>query len=340
MTELPDGLRAGLAEALAGVSDDALSRAVAGLVDRYRGGAAVSTGAPILASSAQVRAYAAYRMPATYAAARSAFAQVAAAAREFAPCTQVDVGGGTGAAVWAAADVWPSLRQAKVIEGVPQAIDVGRRLASHAPNEAVRSAYWRHFVWLGKKRPTLPRADLITMSYLLGELPETDRSSVLADLAARGEVVVVVEPGTPAGYRRVLGARRALIDAGMTVVAPCPHSAGCPIPAVKDWCHFSVRVPRTALHRRIKGGSLGYEDEKFCYVAASRAPHPQAVNRVVRHPMRRKGLVSLRLCPQDPAAGLTTQVVGKRDGERYRRAKDAEWGDAWPPASCSSGASG
>ncbi|WP_220189546.1 small ribosomal subunit Rsm22 family protein, partial [Streptomyces phytophilus] len=123
-----------------------------------------------------------------------------------------------------------------------------------------------------------------------------------------------------------------LVDAGFEVLAPCPHSAACPMEGTADWCHFAARVQRSALHRRVKGGELGHEDEKFSYVAAVRpggtaaAPAPA---RVVRHPQLRKGLVLLELCTA--GEGLARTTVSKRQGPRYRAARDVRWGDAWPP---------
>jgi ribosomal protein RSM22 (predicted rRNA methylase) len=140
---------------------------------------------------------------------------------------------------------------------------------------------------------------------------------------------VLVEPGTPAGYRRILTARQQLIDAGLGIVAPCPHSGPCPLVGA-DWCHFAARVNRSSLHRRIKGGTLGHEDEKFSYVAAVRGPSVPEFSgrgRVLRHPQRRKGLVGLRLCRPDGTAGDV--VVSKRHREEYRAAKDIEWGEEW-----------
>lgn len=148
--------------------------------------------------------------------------------------------------------------------------------------------------------------------------------------AASAQTVVIVEAGTPAGYTRVIEARDRLIAAGFRVAAPCPHSAACPIAPGEDWCHFSARVSRSSLHRQVKGGSLPYEDEKFSYVAATRLPATPASARVIRRPQIRKGQVLLDLC--EPDEQLTRRTVTKRHGDLYKAARDAAWGDGWPPA--------
>jgi Mitochondrial small ribosomal subunit Rsm22 len=88
--------------------------------------------------------------------------------------------------------------------------------------------------------------------------------------------------GTPGGHRRILAARDILIGAGLTIVAPCPQQHQCPLAEGADWCHFTARVDRSSLHRRLKGGSLAYEDEKFSYIAASRSNREQSPGRVRR----------------------------------------------------------
>jgi ribosomal protein RSM22 (predicted rRNA methylase) len=325
VASLPESLGEALEEVLTGISAAELARSVSFLTERYRNGQPAAS--PILTSAADVAAYAAYRMPATYAACRAALTQFRALAADFRPRTQVDVGGGTGAAVWAAAEIWPSLESIEVLERVPKVIELGRRLARAAPGAAVRTASWRPLV-LGPN-PAVPPADLATMSYVLGELQEADRAGVVRELAAGAAVVALVEPGTPAGYARVLAARSILIEAGLSIIAPCPHDLDCPLPPGRDWCHFSARINRTAVHRRLKGGSLGYEDEKFSYVIAARARWPQAGGRVLRHPRHRKGAVSMTVCAADP--GLATETVFKRDQDLYRHARNVSWGDAWPP---------
>ena len=93
-----------------------------------------------------------------------------------------------------------------------------------------------------------------------------------------------------------------------------------------DWCHFAVRLERSAAHRRLKQGALGYEDEKFSYLAAGRAPVERPAARVVRHPLSRPGHIQLALCT---ARGLERRTVTKSQKEVYRRARKAEWGSPW-----------
>jgi ribosomal protein RSM22 (predicted rRNA methylase) len=96
--------------------------------------------------------------------------------------------------------------------------------------------------------------------------------------------------------------------------------------AAGDWCHFSQRVQRTAEHRQLKGGSLGYEDEKFSYLVASRMAFTPAKSRIVRHPRKHTGFLHLNLCTP---AGLETRTVTKSQKPAYKFARQAEWGDAW-----------
>ncbi|WP_033294418.1 small ribosomal subunit Rsm22 family protein [Amycolatopsis jejuensis] len=320
---LPDDLRSALDDELGRYPESRLAQAVDRLSKRYRQGDSATS--PILTSELDVAAYAGYRMPATYAAVSAVLDEVAAAAPGYAPKTHVDIGGGTGAAVWAAAAVWPSLEKCTVVEQVAGALALGRKLAANAVEPAVRAATWQR--GLVDSASAAPEADLVTMSYVLGELPEPGRADVVRWLAAKAGTVVLVEPGTPAGFERIRAARDVLREAGRRVVAPCPHDGSCPITPGEDWCHFAARLPRSGVHRRIKSGTLGFEDEKFSYVAATSAPVDRPSARIIRHPRKHKGFVQLELCTVDGLAPGT--VVSKRHGVRYRAARNAEWSDAW-----------
>nr|WP_260615998.1 small ribosomal subunit Rsm22 family protein [Microbispora sp. KK1-11] len=325
MSTLPDDLDDALEASLGRFPTAELTRSVQTLIRQYREG--FDRSVPALSSEVAVAAYAGYRMPATYSAVRAALRQVALLAPGFAPETQVDVGGGTGSALWAASAVWPTLRTVTVLEQSPSAIAFGRGLAGRAPAAAVREARWQQ-AFVDRSAPA-PAADLVTMSYVLGELSPAVQEDVVGSLARDAAMLVIVEPGTPAGYARIAAARRLLTKSGLHLVAPCPHDGECPIRPDQDWCHFAVRLNRTALHRRIKDGTLSFEDEKFSYVAASARPWPRAESRILRHPLKRKGLVTLRLCTAED--GLADRAVSKRQGETYREARDVVWGDAWPP---------
>ncbi|MFF3345556.1 small ribosomal subunit Rsm22 family protein [Streptomyces sp. NPDC002779] len=319
-----DTLRAALAGLLDGLPPRQAAAAVERLIASYRG--ATPTHAPILRDRADVVAYAAYRMPATFEAVHAALEALAEAAPEWVPASHIDVGGGTGAATWAVSATWPAERSVTVLDWAEPALALGREIA--AANPALRDVRWQRSR-IGSAL-SIESTDLVTISYVLNELAEADRATLVDTAASAAQAVVIVEPGTPDGYTRLIEARQRLIAAGFRIAAPCPHSAACPIVPGTDWCHFSTRVSRSSLHRQIKGGSLAYEDEKFAYVAATRFPATPEPSRVVRKPQIRKGQVLLDLCETDPA--LTRTTVTKRHGDLYKAARDAAWGAPWPPA--------
>ena len=235
------------------------------------------------------------------------------------PRSLVDAGAGPGVSAWAALEVWPSLAELTLVEVEPGMIAAGRELLPDA-------------TWVaGDVGAARGHADLVVASYVLGELPDPTGAAVRLWRQC-ADTLVLIEPGTPAGYRRVLGARSAVLAADGHTVAPCPHDLPCPL-AVDDWCHFAVRLPRSRLHRRAKGVELGYEDENLSYAALSRKPIPPAAGRVIRRPQVRSGHVNLVTCEAD---GIHARTVSRKHGALYRSARDAAWGDAielggWPP---------
>ncbi|MFF8274983.1 small ribosomal subunit Rsm22 family protein [Streptomyces lateritius] len=315
-----DALRAALAGLLDGLPPRQAAQAVERLIANYRG--TTPTDAPVLRDRSDVAAYAAYRMPATFEAVRAALDALRDAAPAWEPVTHTDVGGGTGAASWAVAEAWHGAPHTTVLDWAEPALTLGRELA-----DGVFDAEWRR-ARIGGALRLDDGTDLVTVSYVLKELTEADRRALVTEAARVAQAVVIVEPGTPDGYERIIAARSLLVEAGLTVAAPCPHSGACPIEPGADWCHFSARVSRSSLHRQVKGGSLPYEDEKFSYVAATRFPVTPVAARVIRKPQIRKGLVLLDLCGPD---GLAKETVTKRHGPLYKAARDVEWGDPWPP---------
>jgi len=323
---MPSSLRDCIDDALAGTTAASLTRNVERLIDAYRSGKTPVT--PILATEDDVRAYTAYRMPATYAVASAALRHLQRGVPDLQPRTLIDFGAGTGAVSWAAVDVWPTLGHVTLLEQSAAAIAVGQRIVRSSTSAVLQGATWRQWR-LSTIDADAEQADLATAAYVLGELTEHQQATLIALLMTTAPTIVLIEPGTPAGYARIIQGRAALVDGGFTIVAPCPHEFTCPMLDRGDWCHFAERLDRSRLHRSVKAGELSYEDEKYSYVIATRESVHRPVARILRHPQLRKGLVSLELCTSTGAAA--DERISKSQAVLYKAARKARWGDSWPP---------
>lgn len=315
--ELPAALSAAIARELEGVGRKGLAERAAKTSQAYRSG---GTSAAAIRTTQDALAYALARLPATYAACASVFAEVARMAPAFAPSSLLDAGSGTAAASWAAAEVW-DLEALMWLDSSAPFLDMAGRLAGEAlpTPERLRADLTAGGPW--------PHADIVAASYALAEIAEAKQAAVVQSLwAATDGALVLVEPGTPAGFARILAARQALIGAGADVLAPCPHAADCPLRA-PDWCHFSVRLPRSRDHRIAKGAALPFEDEKFAYLVAARPGIAAAARtaRVLAHPRAGKPGIDLKLCTPE---GLEQRFVGRRDKAAHAQARRLGWGDA------------
>lgn len=244
-------------------------------------------------------AYAATRMPACYAALRRALGEVAARqGAAWAPATMLDFGAGPGTAAWAARDAWPAAAlRVTAVDASGAMAWLGRavqaaRTRSDAEAGAASSVYWT-----ARLGPASRRADLVTAGYVLGELDgDGERRRLVADLWARvapGGVLLLVEPGTPAGSRAVAAARTQVLEAAADgegsgagqgrrahVLAPCPHDGACPLEGAATWCHFVQRFQRGPLQVRGvwkegKGGVGGldtYSNAEHCTLLSLTPP--------------------------------------------------------------------
>ena len=300
----------------------ALQAAAGRLSQRYR--AEIQDGRAHLDDMLAVKAYLSARLPATYAAVRASLKAAALALPAFSPRSLLDFGAGPGTALWAAADCWPDLRAATLVEASAAARSVGAQLAepTFAGVDWVDGDVTRPL-------PGLGQAELVTLCYVLDELSPAAIAPLVERLwtLTRG-VLVIVEPGTPAGWRRVTAARAQLLEAGARLLAPCPHDAPCPL-ATPDWCHFSRRVARSRLHRLIKNADVPWEDEKFAYIAVARNPATQRRARVLAPPRTGSGKVSLKLCQPDGSA--IERLFTRRDGAAYKATRRVDWGDTLDP---------
>ena len=160
---------------------------------------------------------------------------------------------------------------------------------------------------------------------MIGEISDGERRALAELMWQRTrDTLLVVEPGTPAGYARVIALREQLIAKGARVAAPCPHDGKCPLEP-PDWCHFSQRLQRSRAHMQIKGAEVPFEDERYAYVVVSRVPMSrQAAARIIKPPVEAKPGTTLPLCE---AGGLRNAFVARRDKDAFRGARKKEWGD-------------
>ena len=315
--DLPAELKSALDGRLRGFSrNDAATRA-ASISKTYRDGG----GSGAIRTETDALAYALARMPATYAAVTASLNALGEIRPDFAPASLLDVGAGPGTATWAAAEAFPSLQNFTLLD----ANDALRTLALDLFSDSFRLrevGYER-----GEARSVLTKADtadLVIASYMIGEIGAAEQKA-LAELMWQktGDTLLLVEPGTPAGYRRIIALRERLIGLGAHVAAPCPHDGPCPL-AAPDWCHFTQRLQRSRAHKQVKGAELPYEDEKFAYVVLSRAPVMKRPSRVLAQPETSKVEISAKLCTQD---GLAWTRIPSRAKADYARARRWRWGD-------------
>jgi len=322
--DLPSELKAALDKAAQGKSRSEMARRAATLSQHYRAGGASAGG---VESGEDALAYALTRMPATYAAATAVLGALIETRPDFSPRTLVDVGAGPGTAAWAAAQLLPMLERIRLIDDNPHLQELAASLLAASATRALHdAAYVRGDLTrlAGDNEP----ADLVIASYVAGEI-SAQKLPEVADALWSGtrDTLVLIEPGTTAGFSRIRELRAYLIGCGAHVLAPCPHDRACPIVA-PDWCHFSQRLARSRDHRQVKGASLSFEDEKFSYVALARYAPRRIDARVLAHPRVGKGAATAKLCTAD---GIISATAPRRDRDRYRALKAWRWGDAVTP---------
>jgi ribosomal protein RSM22 (predicted rRNA methylase) len=321
---LPPGLSAALESRLHGLSLNDVAKRQAEMSQTYRSGG----GSVAIRSEADALAYALARMPATYAAVAACLTAIAEIAPDFAPATLLDCGAGPGTATWAAAS-WIAARGLSLERLTLLDSNAAlRRLALALAEETATPIDYS----LGDAGPLIDKvepADLVVASYVINELDAIQRDRLADALWARTTgLLLVIEPGTPTGYERIIALRRRLIEQGAHVVAPCPHDNACPLNA-PDWCHFVQRLPRSRAHMALKGANVPFEDEKFSYVALARSVPIQHPARVLAQPQSDKAGITAKLCTPD---GLRVETAPKRDKAAYRRFRKLDWGDVVPPA--------
>lgn len=317
--DLPIELKNASEKLVVGYKQAQLKKIAQDLSDRYRNES--GAGKILLSKDIEAAVYALVRMPATYGAVSDALHYALEFYKGDNIRSLLDVGAGSGAATWAA-HAQLSLEQITCIEREGAMRRIGEKLMKEGSQE-LSSARWISSDLTSSK--VTVSADLVVSSYVMNEMAKKDRQFVLDNLwSAAKEMLLIVEPGTPAGFAVLKDTREYLLNKGAHIVAPCPHENKCRL-AEDDWCHFTCRVQRSKIHKILKDADVPYEDEKYTYMAYVKEEYTHAKSRILRHPYIDKGQVSLEICS---ATENKSVAVKKKDGKLFKTARKAKHGDS------------
>ena len=322
--EMPGGLQSALNEQVSNISHENLMNAAKNISSRYR--TRDNTAKKYyIQTQEEALAYAVSRMPATFGAVYKALNYAVSlidlmdnSRRNIS--SLIDIGAGTGTAAWAAHELL-DLDSIICVEHNDIMRELGQSMMLYG-RDILKNAQWESFDIAADVFNY--RADLVIASYVINELDENCWIETAEKLwAVTDNILLLVETGTPEGYRILNKIRERLLECNAYIIAPCPHENLCPLPE-NDWCHFICRVQRSKLHRMAKGGDAPYEDEKYSYLALSKHKISHRGARILRHPQIGKGHVKLDLCTQD---GIKKSTYTKKDGDIYKRARKSDCGD-------------
>ncbi len=269
----------------------------------------------VFQSDTDVLAYVSTRMPATYAVLKKCLAELP---NTFSPKTILDLGTGPGTAIWTCLDYFQNVEKLVGYDANPSLLKFTSGILE-ACNVSNVTLYHENF----DRFTDSQMFDLIILSYALNEMSE-EKAWKICEKAVQNcqGFLIITLPGTPKDFNRLLFLRQKFIEKNIPILAPCPHAKPCPL-SNNDWCHFSVRLNRTQLHKNLKKGTLGYEDEKYCYLILGKNPADN-YSRIIKRPLTHKGHMRISLCTPN---GDETEQIFSQKLATYSTIKKKDWGD-------------
>lgn len=301
---------------------------------------------------AQSVAYLQCRMPYTYQVTKRITNEIRLRMPDFKPTSVLDYGAGLGSSIWAAHDTYGSLTKLAAVE--PNTIM--RKLGKFLTNQLKTEIIWvESLTMIPGTGIDRGKFDLIYLSYVLQELPTSKLRLMVLDTLwnrlSNDGVLVVIEPGSPKGFRFIHDLRKWVINksrADANIIAPCPHHLECPLASKSDtWCHFSqlsYKYDKDVFPKMRSEKNIF--NEKFCYLAIKKGKTPNIVyksekeastneeksffwDRIVRPVIRQHKHKILDLCTK--RGRLERRVISKSQGTigGYKTVKRLNWGDLW-----------
>ncbi len=231
----------------------------------------------------------------------------------------LDLGSGTGSVLWALENFFSNIN----ITAVEREKCMQKYAKVLCKSLNLNIEYVLQDV-LSKETNNLSNCDLVIESFMLNEMAEKDSYKALDLMINKAnKYILLVEPGTPKSYQKMMQIRDCVVAKNLKVLLPCTHCKKCPL--INDYCNFTVRLNRSKFLKNIKGGALGYEDEKYFYLLLSKQDIKNVENMVIRKPIVRKSCIDLKLC--NNGGKVNNITITKKDKENYSKAKKIKHGD-------------
>ncbi|KAF7726356.1 37S ribosomal protein S22 [Apophysomyces ossiformis] len=254
-------------------------------------------------------AYAAGVLPSTYAAITNVFQEVSKRMADFKPRSMLDFGTGPGTAIWAAQRIFDvdkfvgvdlSENMLRVAEQLEETVGKNKKIE-----------FQRYLAM----DPQASKSDLVVSAFTLGDISSAaiQKSTIQQLWDQTGDVLILIDRGTPIGFSNIARARQWVLESGddVHVVAPM----------------------------KTKHSKLNLEDSKYSYVVLRRGRRPENSNsiqqqayfwpRLVSPPLKNKGHVVMDVCSQ--SGEIQRMTIPKSQGKiPYRDARKVMWGDLFP----------
>lgn len=316
--KIPDLLEFAIENEIQGIKITELKELAQNLSNRYMN--EKRAGQTLLSKEKEALAYSIMRMPATFCAVTVALRNTLNIATNCDIETVLDIGAGTGAATWAINEMIEP-KEIICLEREEAMRNVGQALMKYS--EEMEKVEWINADITDSQ--LIKGADLIVTSYMINELKPEERKSVIQKLLnLDSKIILIIEPGTPEGFKNIKEVQRNALENGLCIVAPCTSQEICKLPE-NDWCHTTVRVERNKTHKLLKSADAPYEDEKFSYIAISKENLGTAESRILRHPIIETGKITLKLCTN---GNIEEKIITKKEKEQFKLAKKKRCGDS------------
>lgn len=280
-----------------------------------------------LRSVHDVLAYLALRAPATYAQIYSSLTQIQELLPSWQPTKILDLGTGPGTGSWAAKAIWSSIAESISVDEHKEFLRVGKQIENNANLDM--DMHWLQ-ADLQKGLPEqLETYDIIIIANVLNELNPKAADKLIGQAfdLCQG-ILVIIEPGTPAGSSIIENASRKLSKAGNLLA---PYIQNTFISKTDYYIHFSQRFIRPEFQRRIRQHmrdtslmASDWEDTKYAYTIISKL-NPEVIpwGRCIGQVHIQKGFLEVPILTKD---GIQKVKVMKRNYDQYTFAKDLKWG--------------